>query len=342
MIRAEILYFDGCPNVEACADRVRAVATRLGVEVDLQLVRVASVEAAVRERFLGSPSVRVNGLDVDPSARDRTDFGMSCRVYAGAGVPPDAMIAAALGRRTFGGYGRGLGFASVGALVAGALSSACCWLPLILVATGLSLGGVSLAFASFRPWLIGIAVASLAFGVWSNERRPRTSGDCCAPVPHRRRALNRVMLSVSALGVAAFTLFPQYVETLFGERVARSARAPHVVTLRVDGMTCTGCETGIEASLRRLSGVALADANYESATVRIGLAPDATIETEALIHAIAGAGYVARPTETTPQTEPIDAQGTSLRVLKDDIRPLEAHFNAAADRNRFLAILSPT
>jgi len=343
MTRADILHFDDCPNVDVAADRVRTVAAGLGIEIHLRFVRVESAEEAVRERFLGSPSVRVNGVDIDSSARDQYDFGLSCRMYAGAGVPPDAMIAAALTRAASDAPGRAPGFASIGAVVAGALSSACCWLPLILVAAGLSVGGISLAFASLRPWLIGIAVASLAFGVWSNERRPRTADTCCVPMPRRRHTLNRVMLALSALGVVAFTLFPQYVDAVFGKRTSiESSRAPREITLRVDGMTCTGCETGIEAALRRLPGVALADAVYEDGTVVIGLAPDATIGTDALIQAIAGAGYAARSAETNAARQPIDAANPSIRVLHDDLGPLVSNFNAATGRNRFLAILSPT
>lgn len=215
MIRVDILHFDGCPNVVPTTDRVRAVAARLGIEIDLRLILVESVEDAVRERFLGSPTVRVNGVDIDLSASDRSDFGLSCRVYGGAGVPPEAMIVAAL-QQASPSAGRPE-LAAAGSVIAAALSSACCWLPLLLIAVGLSAGGLSPAFATLRPWLMGVAVVSLVFGVWSNERRPRTREGCgCATVRSRRRALNRVMLAISALGVVAFALFPQYVEAVFG------------------------------------------------------------------------------------------------------------------------------
>ena len=46
--------------------------------------------------IMGSPTVRVNGTDIDPAAANRTDFGLCCRTYDGDGVPPEAMIAAAL------------------------------------------------------------------------------------------------------------------------------------------------------------------------------------------------------------------------------------------------------
>jgi hypothetical protein len=45
--------------------------------------------------FLGSPTIRVNGLDVDPPSRASTDIGFACRRYAG-GIPSEDMIRAAL------------------------------------------------------------------------------------------------------------------------------------------------------------------------------------------------------------------------------------------------------
>jgi hypothetical protein len=44
-------------------------------------VEVHDAEAAQRLRFLGSPSVRVDGRDVEPGAEARTDYDLSCRVY---------------------------------------------------------------------------------------------------------------------------------------------------------------------------------------------------------------------------------------------------------------------
>ena len=38
-------------------------------------------ERAERLRFLGSPTVRVSGHDVEPGADERTDYALSCRVF---------------------------------------------------------------------------------------------------------------------------------------------------------------------------------------------------------------------------------------------------------------------
>lgn len=99
----DLLYFAGCPNHEALLQRLRALLTRAGIDDEVRLVRVESEEEARTERFLGSPSVRVGGFDVDPGGEGRDDFGLKCRLYqtpAGlSGTPPDEWVLAALARR---------------------------------------------------------------------------------------------------------------------------------------------------------------------------------------------------------------------------------------------------
>jgi hypothetical protein len=102
MTRIEVLYFDGCPNHEQLVDRVRELAAEHGVRAAIEPVRIASDEQAQVQRFLGSPSLRVDGSDVEPGADERSDYGLKCRLYRGAsrltGSPDDAWIRAALAR----------------------------------------------------------------------------------------------------------------------------------------------------------------------------------------------------------------------------------------------------
>ncbi|SRR5260221_14026051 len=101
-MRVELLYFDGCPSYEALLPELRALLANEGIEDEIELCRVETIEDAERERFLGSPTVRINGEDVDPGAHEREDFGLKCRLYRGGdGVsrtPPEPWIKAALGR----------------------------------------------------------------------------------------------------------------------------------------------------------------------------------------------------------------------------------------------------
>jgi hypothetical protein len=79
--RVEILYFESCPNHESARALVERLARELDVQPAIELVEVVDADAAVAHRFLGSPTVRVDGVDVEPGAERRRDFTFSCRVY---------------------------------------------------------------------------------------------------------------------------------------------------------------------------------------------------------------------------------------------------------------------
>ena len=101
-MKIELLYFDGCPSQEAFWPRLKELLARSGVKDEVEPRRVETPEAAEAERFLGSPTLRIDGADVDPGASDRTDYGFKCRLYrseAGtAPTPPDEWVLAAFER----------------------------------------------------------------------------------------------------------------------------------------------------------------------------------------------------------------------------------------------------
>ena len=98
--RVEILYFVGCPNHEPSRVLVERLAGELRIEPEIELVEVADPDAAVALRFLGSPTVRIDGVDVEPGAQERRDFAFSCRVYRSergvSGQPDERWVREAL------------------------------------------------------------------------------------------------------------------------------------------------------------------------------------------------------------------------------------------------------
>ena len=74
----------------------RAVLGELGLPAEVTSVEVRTPEEAQRLRFLGSPSVRVEGSDIEPGAEARVTFALCCRLYTGAGLPPRALLVGAL------------------------------------------------------------------------------------------------------------------------------------------------------------------------------------------------------------------------------------------------------
>jgi hypothetical protein len=99
-MRIQLLYFDGCLNAAKTLEDLNAVLAGEGLQVEVERIRVRNSSHARRLRFLGSPSIRVNGRDVEPEARSRADYGFMCRTYfAGAesaNTPSRAQIVRAI------------------------------------------------------------------------------------------------------------------------------------------------------------------------------------------------------------------------------------------------------
>ncbi len=95
-MKIKVLYFKGCPNHRPAVELVRTVAAELGVDAEIAEVEVTDQADAQRLRFLGSPTIQVEGVDIEPEARTRTEFAFTCRPYKGQGLPPREMVEAAL------------------------------------------------------------------------------------------------------------------------------------------------------------------------------------------------------------------------------------------------------
>jgi hypothetical protein len=100
-VRVEILARKDCDNRGMAAVVVERVAAEMGIPVALEVIDVKSDAQARKWRFLGSPSVRVDGLDVEPGTNESTDFTLGDRVYRSGerglqGWPDDRWIRAAL------------------------------------------------------------------------------------------------------------------------------------------------------------------------------------------------------------------------------------------------------
>jgi hypothetical protein len=99
-VLVELLWWEGCPSTEATIDLVRDQMARAGLDPDSLVVREVTDDAAAeREAVPGSPTVRVDGEDVqDPGDQPG---GLTCRVYRlrdgrVSALPDPADVAAAL------------------------------------------------------------------------------------------------------------------------------------------------------------------------------------------------------------------------------------------------------
>lgn len=94
-MKIEVLFFKDCPNYAPAVDRLRAVLRQEGLSTEVSEIEVRDAEAARELRFIGSPTIRVNGLDIDADSRTVTETAFACRRYPG-GLPAEELIRAAL------------------------------------------------------------------------------------------------------------------------------------------------------------------------------------------------------------------------------------------------------
>jgi len=95
-MKIEVLYVPNCPNHAVALERLREILSAEGLQEHVSEVLVNDVATAESLKFLGSPTIRVDGHDVEPQSKQTASFGLMCRLYSdGSGVPsPQALRAA--------------------------------------------------------------------------------------------------------------------------------------------------------------------------------------------------------------------------------------------------------
>ena len=79
-MRAELLWWAGCPSTERARDLLAEALERHGVDpAGIEMREMRNDEDASAERFVGSPTIRIDGVEVAPERGE--PVGLSCRVY---------------------------------------------------------------------------------------------------------------------------------------------------------------------------------------------------------------------------------------------------------------------
>jgi hypothetical protein len=96
----EVLYVPDCPNYQGTLALVERVRAELGTDTELHSTLVVDQAAADQARFPGSPTVRVNGHDVESGSEPAAEYVLGCRLYRlehrFAGQPEERWIREAL------------------------------------------------------------------------------------------------------------------------------------------------------------------------------------------------------------------------------------------------------
>jgi mercuric ion transport protein len=300
-MKIEVLYFDECPNHGRTVDRVKEALRYEAQSADVVEVNVRDNATAQSLKFPGSPTVRIDGRDIEPTARSSKQFGLMCRTYSDAGkqvrIPPLDLIRTAL--REAANPQPAKGRVLLGASVAAAIgASLCCILPVLAAVTGAGAIAAGVAFEKWRPYLLGLTGLLLAGGVflaWRDHKNACAVGSLCATKLVSR--WNYIALGILAAGVVALAAFPYYsgaVAQVFVRQPSPTHSVSSVVlstvTFRVPDMDCPACAVALSASLQKLPGVT--DAKLDVSSRQAVVTYDPAMQNPAeLEKVISGAGF---------------------------------------------------
>lgn len=166
----------------------------------------------------------------------------------------------------------------VGAVASAVAASACCWLPLMLIAVGASGAGLAGRLETLRPYVLPLAFGLLGWAFYLTYRKPKsseTSDEACCTVENstpvrwtdRIRRFNRVAIWPAAVLVVAFAFMPQYLAWIgqpSGGTEVESSMPGAITQFRIEGMDCDACAVGVRAALKRLPGVVDVQLEYPS------------------------------------------------------------------------------
>ena len=194
--------------------------------------------------------------------------------------------------------------AKVGTVVSAIIASSCCWLPLLLLAVGVSGAGIASTLEQYRPLFIVTTFTFLGAAFYFTYR-PRTAGadadNCCTPQDGRcnpmsgRRlnlvAVNKITLWIVTLLAVTFLFFPSYVGAFLGGDGARVTANMNRAVISIEGMTCEGCAALVADTIRKVPSVQAVEVDYGASEAVVGTEVCCPVPTTAILTALENAGF---------------------------------------------------
>jgi hypothetical protein len=79
-MKVELLYWNGCPSHPEALALLEQILVEQGLDAEVEVREVRTDEEAEALRFPGSPTIRVDGRDIDPAGEDARP-ALNCRIY---------------------------------------------------------------------------------------------------------------------------------------------------------------------------------------------------------------------------------------------------------------------
>jgi len=78
-MKVELYYFDGCPTYKKTAKNLTEALEELNLNERIDMVEVLNQDDAEKKKFLGSPTIKINGTDLE---NKQGTYVFGCRIYS--------------------------------------------------------------------------------------------------------------------------------------------------------------------------------------------------------------------------------------------------------------------
>ena len=197
--------------------------------------------------------------------------------------------------------------AKIGTVISAILASSCCWLPLLLLAVGVSGAGIASMLGAYRPIFMVVTFGFLGMAFYFTYRpRPASAGqtdccapdasgaaDCCAPKTGgvNMMALNKIMLWAVTVLAIAFLFFPKYLTSMLGADNGEFTPEMTRTVLNVKGMWCEGCIAPALKAIRQAPGVLAVKIDYPTESATVGTAPEQPVPRKEILSSLEAIGF---------------------------------------------------
>ncbi len=214
--------------------------------------------------------------------------------------------------------GRGEKIARFGTLLSAIMASSCCWLPLLLLAVGVSGAGIVSTLEAYRPLFMTVTFGFLAAAFYFTYRpkkvglaggdnccptEPTIEKSCCSSTSKRRfsmQTMNKVMFWwVTAMSIG-FLFFPSYVGILLGGGGETVSEEMNRAVFKIEGMTCEGCAATLEKTLQFVPGVLAVEVDFNTGEALVGTMSCCLIPEEGILATVRKRGFEGQLLRANP------------------------------------------
>ncbi len=80
-IKIEFLFWEECPSHGPTWERLQAILKEKSLKAQVTRIEIKTEEDAKQWNFCGSPTIRIDGVDIDAKGAEVQRVGLNCRIY---------------------------------------------------------------------------------------------------------------------------------------------------------------------------------------------------------------------------------------------------------------------